>query len=192
MLNKLKKIIKKAGISKLKIVYISVALIIFALSFFAFSGFSLAKFVNSVESDNSVSTNQNDFQEVVMDLTYDGYNPNVFYIRRGASVRWNINVKQMTGCTNEIMIESLGIRKNLEVGKNIIEFSAPDGVDEIKFSCGMKMVWGKFVITENGTRPIGSTSVNEANNLPNGGCNGSCGGSSCGAAKGGSCGCGKH
>lgn len=87
-----------------------------------------------------------DFQVVNMDLTYAGYSPNVLYIKKGIPVRWVINVKQMSGCTNAIMIEPLGIKKDLVMGENIIEFVPPTTMSEIKFSCWMRMVWGKFVV----------------------------------------------
>lgn len=191
MLNKLKEVIKRAGAGNSKLVYISLALIMIALPVFAFSSFSFVNFVNSAEPNDVASVDKNNFQEVSMELTYDGYNPNAIYVKKGIPVRWNIDVKEMTGCTSEIMIESLGIRKNLKVGENVIEFSAPADEDEIRFSCGMRMVWGKFIITEDGL-PSKTTSANMTKNLPTSACNGNCGSSSCGAAKGGGCGCGSH
>lgn len=200
MMNKIKnifsgglhQIVERARAGNSKLVYTSLALIGIALFVFAFNGFGIVKSVNSTGSRNIAPVDKSKFQEVSMDLTYDGYSPNVIYIKKGIPVRWNIDVKQMTGCTNEIMIESLGIKKSLEVGKNVIEFSVPYDENEIRFSCGMRMVWGKFVITEDGSRPSGMASTNSINDLPNGGCNGNCASPSCGAAKGGSCGCGKH
>lgn len=200
MMNKIKKIfvgglhqiVERASAGNSKIVYISLALMGIALFVFAFNGFGFVKPVNSTGSSNIALVDKSKFQEASMDLTYDGYSPNVIYIKKGIPVRWNIDVKQMTGCTNEIMIESLGIKKSLKVGKNVIEFSVPYGENEIRFSCGMRMVWGKFVITEDGSRPSGMASTNSINDLPTGGCNGNCGSPSCGAAKGGGCGCGKH
>ncbi|MBI4811927.1 sulfite exporter TauE/SafE family protein [Candidatus Falkowbacteria bacterium] len=100
------------------------------------------------ESGGTEIDNQKDFQVAKMDLTYYGYQPNVLYIKAGKPVRWVINVKQMSGCTNAIMIESLGIKKDLRPGENIIEFTPPDNVREIKFSCGMRMVWGKFIVNK--------------------------------------------
>lgn len=144
-----------------------------ALILFAINGLNSAK---SVGLSDSLFTGKKEFQEAKMDLTYDGYEPKVIFIKKGTPVRWTINVKQMTGCTSEIMIESLGISKNLEVGKNVIEFLIPEGEKEIKFSCGMRMVWGKFVVTDDGLAPSGVTSADMANDLPAGG----------------GCGCGKH
>jgi sulfite exporter TauE/SafE/copper chaperone CopZ len=113
-----------------------------------------------------------EYQTVEMDLTYQGYVPNVLYIKKDVPVRWIINVKQMSGCTNAIQIEALGIQKNLQYGENVIEFTPPTGIKEIKFSCGMRMVWGKFVVLDEASaidqgpqvETIGSSS------LPNGSC----------------------
>jgi uncharacterized protein len=145
------------------------------------------------ESYQGVSEQIQDFQEIKMDLTYSGYSPNILYIKKDIPVRWIINVKQMTGCTNAIMIESLGIKKDLEMGENIIEFIPPTDAKEIKFSCWMRMVWGKFIVTEDGIKDAKASSLNEASTLPTGGgCNGSCGSSSCGATKSSGCGCGSN
>ncbi|MFH1610689.1 MAG: sulfite exporter TauE/SafE family protein [Patescibacteria group bacterium] len=143
--------------------------------------------------ENILLNQTGDKQEVKMDLSYYGYQPNVIYIKKGIPVRWVINVKQMSGCTNSIMIESLGIKKDLQYGENIIEFTPPDNVREIKFSCWMRMVWGKFVITDDNAQPTSAIRAVEAKTLPTGGnCNGSCGDSSCGAKTGGGCGCGSR
>ncbi|MFA4941669.1 MAG: sulfite exporter TauE/SafE family protein [Patescibacteria group bacterium] len=146
-------------------------------------GFNTFNF-NSGEQNQSQSVDSDeDYQTVRMELTYSGYKPNVLYIQKGIPVRWVIDVKQMSGCTNAIMIESLGIKKNLKIGENIIEFTPPDNVSEIKFSCWMRMVWGKFVISDQ-TRSDGKDLNNVASD----------GGGVVRAAKassaGGGCGCG--
>lgn len=102
----------------------------------------------SVGGNGSSGGETGEYQTVRMDLTYRGYEPNVLYIKKGVPVRWIINVKQMSGCTNAILVEKFGIRKNLKSGENIIEFT-PTETGEIPFSCWMKMVWGKFIVTEN-------------------------------------------
>ena len=35
----------------------------------------------------------------------------------------NVSEKYLTGCNNEIIINEYGIKKELEVGENIIEFT---------------------------------------------------------------------
>lgn len=109
-------------------------------------------FVSFTDSDKIANQDQapikNDIQIINMNLTYRGYSPNVLYVKKDVPVRWIINVKEMSGCTNEIILHGkYNIRKKLQLGENIIEFT-PDAAGEIKFSCWMKMVWGKFIVTE--------------------------------------------
>jgi len=108
----------------------------------------------------SVQAAKATFQEAHMELNNFGYSPNVINIKPEIPVRWIINVKQMSSCTNQIMISSLGIKKDLQYGENIIEFTPTKGVNEIKFSCGMQMVWGKFVITNQTQSSAPSTNQN--------------------------------
>ncbi len=84
-------------------------------------------------------------QLAAMDLTYRGYVPNVLYLKKGVPVKWVINVKEMSGCTDEILLHGYNISKKLNYGENIIEFT-PKETGEIRFSCWMKMVWGKFIV----------------------------------------------
>ena len=180
-------------LNKLKKVSIITAVMVFVVLILVFGGAGYIRYVNSAEPKDVVVKSENSFQEVSMDLTYDGYSPSAINIKKGVPVRWKINVKQISGCTREIMIEPLGIKKELQMGENIIEFTAPDNVSELEFSCGMRMVWGKFVISENGinsnpTEPAKTSSITKSGSS----CNGSCGSPACGASKGGGCGCGRH
>ncbi|TFB08190.1 hypothetical protein E3V08_05020, partial [Candidatus Atribacteria bacterium MT.SAG.1] len=63
-----------------------------------------------------------EYQVIKMDLAYSGYSPNVLFIKKDIPVHWIINVKQMTRCTDEIIMPEYNIRKKLEYGENIIEF----------------------------------------------------------------------
>ncbi len=139
------------------------------------------------QTEFQVAGNINEYQVINMDLTYRGYEPNVLYIKKGIPVRWIINVKQMTGCTNSIILHGYDIEKDLKEGENIIEF-IPKETGEIKFSCWMQMVWGKFIVTEGDVNPNQSQIELESESLSEGSCggDGSCGGS-CGQS---SCGCG--
>jgi len=112
-------------------------------------GFSFSIPKNAIsQNKNSNIGDTEEYQIIEMDLTYQGYSPNVLFIKKDIPVRWIINVEQMSGCTDEIILEDYNIRKKLEYGENIIEF-IPDKLGDIKFSCWMKMVWGKFVVTDN-------------------------------------------
>jgi sulfite exporter TauE/SafE/copper chaperone CopZ len=88
-----------------------------------------------------------EYQTVTMALTYQGYGPNVLQVKKDVPVRWVIDVKQMTRCTDEIILPEYNIRKKLAYGENIIEFT-PKRAGEIKFSCWMRMVWGSFQVIE--------------------------------------------
>ena len=122
-----------------------------------------------------------EYQTVNMDLTYRGYQPNVLFVKKDIPVRWVINVKQMTGCTDEIIMPEYGIKKTLVRGENIVEFT-PTRAGELKFSCWMKMVWGKFIVTEGSVSDSQKELYIDKADLPSGGCDGSCGGG-CQAAK---------
>lgn len=134
----IKKIIKISGflVIILGILMLNRGLVNFNLSF-------IDK-ISTIES--SVNSDKKGFQEIRMELNRFGYSPNVLHLQPTLPVRWIIDVKGMSGCTNAIMIESLGIKKDLQYGENIIEFELPNNVKEIKFSCWMRMVWGKFII----------------------------------------------
>jgi len=108
-----------------------------------------------------------EYQVVEMDLIYSGYSPNVLFVKKDIPVRWVINVKQMTRCTDEIIMPEYNIRKKLEQGENIIEF-VPEKLGDIKFSCWMQMVWGKFVVIEKDEQPTSQDSYQESLDLPSG------------------------
>jgi sulfite exporter TauE/SafE len=84
-------------------------------------------------------------QVVHMKLTRRGYEPNVLYAKPGVPVRWVIDVVEMSGCTNRLIMPEYNVTKSFKYGENVIEFT-PQRTGEIKFSCWMQMVWGKFII----------------------------------------------
>jgi hypothetical protein len=86
------------------------------------------------------------YQTVTMQLTSRGYEPNTLQVKKGIPVRWVIDVKEMSRCTDTIIMPDYKIRKSLEYGENVIEFT-PTQTGIIRFSCWMQMVWGKFVVS---------------------------------------------
>lgn len=97
--------------------------------------------------DSSVKNNEqsDNYQIARMDLVNRGYVPSVLTVKSGVPVKWVINAKEISGCTDEIMLPAFGIDRKLKPGENIIEFT-PKVPGTYKFSCGMQMVWGKFVV----------------------------------------------
>ncbi len=101
--------------------------------------------INKSETDTT-----NTVQEINMDISESGYSPSSFVLKKGIPVKWNINVKQLTACNDEIILNSYGIKKSLKEGLNVIEFT-PDKTGTISFSCSMGMLRGSFIVTESGT-----------------------------------------
>jgi uncharacterized protein len=133
---------------------------------------------------------QNGYQEIYMEVTRTGWNPNSFALTKGIPVKWNIDVKELTGCNNQIIVQDYNLDFKLKKGLNTIEFT-PDKTGTVRWSCWMGMIPGSFIITEDGS----TTKQELANSAPQGegGCTAgsNCGSSTCGAATGtGGCGCG--
>jgi|SRR3989338_3129312 len=137
------------------------------------SGVSAASLANSANSDIN-----NGIQEINMEVSTSGYSPNSFVLKKGVPVKWNINVKQLTGCNSELVVGQYNIDKNLKEGLNIIEFT-PDKAGTITFTCGMGMLRGSFIVTEDGTAT--QQQIQTATPAK---------GMQCGGSGGGGCGCG--
>jgi len=130
------------------------------------------------------TTVQNNIQIIKMDITYQGFSPNIFKVKKGIPVKWIINGEQITGCSNEIIISSLNIRKKISSGENIINFT-PEKAGIINFSCWMGMIRGKFIVEENISALNSAPAVYQDNSLNTtcsggGACGGVCGNAGCG------------
>ena len=127
------------------------------------------------------------YQEIHMEVNRYGWEPSSFVLKKDVPVKWLINVKELTGCNNEIIVRDYNIDIKLEKGMNVVEF-VPDKIGTIRWSCWMGMIPGSFVVTEDGS--ASASEIASATPQASGGCGGSCGSPSCGAASGGGCGCG--
>ncbi len=99
------------------------------------------------ESNNSGIAVENGVQVIEMDVDYYGFTPNRFEIKKGVPVKWIINGKQITGCSNEVIVPKYGISKKLTPGQNIVEFT-PTSAGTVSFSCWMGMIRGSFNVIE--------------------------------------------
>jgi sulfite exporter TauE/SafE len=84
-------------------------------------------------------------QTVEMHVTSSGFQPAALKIKKNVPVEWTIHGDSVSGCTSKIIIPELNIEKNINSGKNIINFT-PTTAGEIPFSCWMGMVRGKFTV----------------------------------------------
>lgn len=87
----------------------------------------------------TASTLKDDYQVVEFDLSYDDYEDII--LQKNIPVKMIINVdrKYLTGCNNELIIEKFGIKQELKVGQNIIEFT-PTEEETIIYTCWMNMI----------------------------------------------------
>jgi len=151
------------------------------------------------------------YQIIEMEVDRYGWSPDSFALKKGVPTKWNINVKELTGCNNEIIVRDYDLDIKLKKGMNVVEFT-PDKTGTVQWSCWMGMIPGSFVVTDTGENvnsPVspnpsekfeddGSASAEEvASSVASGGScgggadGGSCGSPTCGSTTGGGgCGCG--
>ena len=128
-----------------------------------------------------------------MEVNRYGWSPNSFVLKKGVPAKWNINVKELTGCNNEIIARDYGIDIKLKKGMNTVEF-IPTKTGTVRWSCWMGMIPGSFVVIDDGS----ATEAQLSDSIPqaSGGCSAGAGGASCGSPTCGSttgsggCGCG--
>ncbi|MFH1403958.1 MAG: sulfite exporter TauE/SafE family protein [Candidatus Altiarchaeota archaeon] len=127
------------------------------------------------------------YQEIRMEVTRYGWNPDKFLLKKGVPVRWIIDGKEINGCNNAIQVPKLGLKFDIKPGLQTIEFT-PTEEGTIPWSCWMGMIPGVFVVKDDigVDTPIDAQKELEAVPLTSGGgsCGGGCGGGGCG------CGCG--
>lgn len=116
-------------------------------------------------------------QTVNMDVDASGYSPNSFVLKKGIPVKWNVNIKELTGCNQELVMSKYGINVKLKKGSNVFEFT-PKDIGTIQFNCGMGMLRGNFIVTETGE--ASQQQVKSATPSSGGSCNMGAGGGGCG------------
>jgi sulfite exporter TauE/SafE len=117
----------------------------------------LANSVNSVKgvkvAADTVAISNNggeQVQEVRMEQMVNGYKPNNFTVKVGVPVKWVITSTNPNSCAGSLYSQQLGLRRNLKLGENIVEF-LPEETGQIRFSCAMGMYTGVFnVVADEG------------------------------------------
>ncbi len=126
----------------------AIGIIVIVFAFFTLSsGLAMAGISLNLSNVSGAQTSiaKNNLQEIRMTVDFDGFTPNQFVLQKGVPVRWIIDGKRVSGCTNEIIVPDLNIRKKIISGENIVEFT-PQTEGTISFSCWMGMVKGKFIV----------------------------------------------
>jgi uncharacterized protein len=141
-------------------------------------------------SAGGASIMKGDYQEINMEVTRYGWTPDTFTLKKGVPVKWNINVKELTGCNNEIIVRDYNIDVKLKKGMNVVEFT-PTKTGTVRWSCWMGMIPGAFIVTDDGSASAEELNAVAASAPSGGSCGGgsTCGGTgSCGGGCGGGCG----
>lgn len=96
-------------------------------------------FKNNNYCDYVKTTIKDGYQEIEFDLDYDNYEDII--VQKDIPVRIIINASKdkLTGCNNEIIISKYNIKKKLELGVNVIEFT-PNKEEIISYTCWMNMI----------------------------------------------------
>lgn len=134
--------------TKARLFFKTSGVVVIMLAFFNISnGLNLLGLVSKAQGERQDSkVLGNNIQEIRMTQDSFGYLPNSFTIKKDIPVRWIITSKDAHSCASSIVSSQLGIRKGLKLGENIFEFT-PTKIGTIRFSCGMGMYTGSFVVT---------------------------------------------
>jgi plastocyanin domain-containing protein len=114
-----------------------------AVGFVVFILFAVKMILGGQSS--SISTLNSGYQDINMNVTVSGWQPNYFVLKRGIPVRWNINGIQITGCNGGIVVPAYGLNFKIKQGMQIINFT-PTETGVVPWSCWMNMINGKFLI----------------------------------------------
>ena len=97
---------------------------------------------------SGVSGVSSSYQEIHMNVTSYGWQPDTFVLRKGVPVRWIIDGQQITNCNRAIQVPKLGLEFNIKKGLQTIEFT-PTEAGVIPWSCWMGMIQGTFIVKDN-------------------------------------------
>lgn len=159
------------------------------------TGYDFGSLVQSVSAEDATgkvigvaSSNvplmNNGYQEIHMDVTARGWEPDKFVLQKGIPVKWIINGKEITGCNKAIQVPSLDLSFDIKQGTQTIEFT-PTESGTIPWSCWMGMIRGTFIVKD--TLDAGDNAAVEqeletaaASSPPAGSCSMGAGGGGCG------------
>ena len=86
---------------------------------------------------------EGDVQRISVDLSSGSYNPNTIKLKAGVPAE--VTFGQGSGCTAQVQSQDLNFFEDLTSGPKTINLPALQP-GEYQFSCGMQMVFGKFVV----------------------------------------------
>ena len=82
-------------------------------------------------------------------VSSNGYEPSSISIVKGQPVKLAFYRADSENCGGEVVFAKQKIRKKLAVGETVLVEFTPTDAGEIAFACGMDMLSGKVIVTEN-------------------------------------------
>jgi plastocyanin domain-containing protein len=76
-----------------------------------------------------------------------GYDPAHIRVKRGP-VRLVFDRQETSGCSEEVVLPDLGIRRYLPAHEETVVEFTPDGPGRYEFTCGMSMLRGSVTVVE--------------------------------------------
>jgi len=140
-----------------------------------------------VSGAGAVVSGPGGFQEIRMNVTRNGWEPDTFVLKAGVPVKWLINGKEITSCNKAIQVPKLGLSFDIKQGEQVIEFTPPAEEGVVPWSCWMGMIQGTFIVKKDidlGNQIQVQKEIQATAAAPK------ATGGSCGMNAGGSCGCG--
>jgi len=86
--------------------------------------------------------------QVVKVAVRGGYEPGLLRVKKGAPVRLVFDRQETSGCSEEVVFPSFGIRKFLPAHQQTAVELAPMEAGSYEFTCGMSMLRGRLVVEE--------------------------------------------
>ena len=83
---------------------------------------------------------------VEMALTADGLAPSQVKVTKGETVRLAITRKTDKTCMTEVVVQELGVKQALPLGKTVNVEVTPSKSGSLRILCGMGMEYGKIVV----------------------------------------------
>ncbi len=82
-------------------------------------------------------------------VSSNGYEPSSIAVKKGQPVKLAFYRADADNCGGEVVFSKQNIKKKLPVGETVLVEFTPTDAGEIGFACGMDMMRGKLVVSEN-------------------------------------------
>jgi len=79
----------------------------------------------------------------------DGFEPSQISVKKGEPVRLAFYRQDADNCGGEVVFSKMNIKKKLPIGETVLVEFTPEEAGEISFACGMNMLRGKVIVSEN-------------------------------------------